>query len=162
MTHPNNSIEELHGVHQASAPILSTASQKPIDSSALRCDDCHLPPQALIDRNHPRFDLSRPVHGWPELARTITDNPGFEAFPAFRDLNIKSLLYYQCELTSLRSQLHALEWDDHLHGKFEDASKYSRRVDLLLSSESSQNAAAHQQIDLVNKIREVLDKYSES
>ncbi|PMD38749.1 HET-domain-containing protein [Hyaloscypha variabilis F] len=49
---------------------------------------------------------------------------------------------------------------DHIQGEFEDAPKFCRRVDCLLLSEGDEDERAHQQIDLVNKIREVLDKYN--
>jgi hypothetical protein len=110
----------------------------------------------------PRSDLSRPVHGWPELVNLIQNYCDSEAFPSFRDLNIKSLLYYQCELAALREELHALEWDDHLQGESQQASKFNTRVDSLLSSKDNEDERTHQQIDLINKIREILDKYSTS
>src|ERR1700731_4832312 len=41
----------------------------------------------------PEENLDMPCHGWPELVKVMVDNPGFEAFQAFRSLHIKSLLY---------------------------------------------------------------------
>jgi hypothetical protein len=61
------------------------------------------------DERDASHDLKQPCHGWPELVKVMVESPGFEAFQAFRDLNIKSLLYYQAELVKLRRQLHALE-----------------------------------------------------
>jgi hypothetical protein len=72
------------------------------------------------------------------------------------------LLYYQCELSALREELHALEWDDHLQSEFDDAPKFSSRVDSLLLSQRNTSEREHRQIDLVNKIRDTLDKYSTS
>jgi hypothetical protein len=100
------------------------------------------------------------VHGWPALAKVFEKNPSWEAFPAFRDLNIKSLLYYQCELTGLREELHVLEWNDHVEGHGEDTAKFNSRADSLLASRGNEDERAHRQIDLINKIRETLDKYS--
>jgi hypothetical protein len=42
-----------------------------------------------------KFEILR--HGWPCLAELMFKHPGFESFQAFRDLRIKSLLYYQAE-----------------------------------------------------------------
>src|SRR6266496_2111991 len=70
-------------------------------------------PHCIDFDTDPKDDLSRPLHGWPELAKTIEKYPDFEAFPTFRDLNIKSLLYYQCQLSQLREELHEIEWMDH-------------------------------------------------
>jgi hypothetical protein len=50
-----------------------------------------------------------PVPGWPSLARFISQTPDLEAFPSFSDLAIKSLLYYQAELASLRKELNKAE-----------------------------------------------------
>jgi hypothetical protein len=109
------------------------------------------------------------LHGWPELAKAIETYADFEAFPAFRDLNIKSLLYYQCELTALRKELHELEWDDHRNPQLEDAETFNSRADFLVYSQSQGDAddeheeheeAAQKQMDLINKIRIVLEKYS--
>jgi hypothetical protein len=124
------------------------------------------------DQKYPPLD--QPLHGWPELAKAIETYADFEAFPAFRDLNIKSLLYYQCELTALRKKLHEQEWEDH-RSHFEDAPKFNSRVDFLLLSEpppqpqhqgdgddedDEEEDETHEQMELINKIRIVLEKYS--
>ena len=64
------------------------------------------------------MSLEQPLHGWPELAQLMAQNADLQAFPAFTDLNVKILLYYQAELTDLREELHKLEWRDHLDGCF--------------------------------------------
>jgi hypothetical protein len=56
------------------------------------------------------------------LARVIARNPELEALPSFSDLAIKSLLYYQEELISLRKQLHEAEYQDYFQG--DGASSY--------------------------------------
>jgi hypothetical protein len=71
--------------------------------------------------NHPNVDSSeddvnKPVPGWPSLAKTVADTPGFAAFPSFTDLNVKSLLYYQAQLIRLRKELHKVEFQDYFHG----------------------------------------------
>jgi hypothetical protein len=44
--------------------------------------------------SHPEENLEYLVHGWPELARLMAQNTDLQAFLAFTDLNVKSLLYY--------------------------------------------------------------------
>lgn len=53
-----------------------------------------------------------PVAGWPRVSMFMAKKPHFASFARFSDLNVKSLLYYQAQLTSLRKQLHIQERDD--------------------------------------------------
>jgi len=53
--------------------------------------------------------------GWPKLAQELAQAPSVEAFPRFRELNVKSLLYYQVELSKLEQQLQQIELDDYNH-----------------------------------------------
>lgn len=111
----------------------------------------------------PKDDLSRPLHGWPELAKTIEKYPDFEAFPRFRDLNIKSLLYYQCQLSQLREELHEIEWMDHRENPYPCAHNYNSRADSLISSagyKDEKMSVAREQIEKVEEIRVVLEKYN--
>jgi hypothetical protein len=64
------------------------------------------------------MSLEHPLHGWLELLQLMAQNADLQAFPAFTDLNVKSLLCYQAELTDLREELHKLECRDHLDGRF--------------------------------------------
>lgn len=101
------------------------------------------------------------LHGWPELAQLITKHPDLEAFDPFRELHIKSLLYYQAELDGLRKSLHDAEWEDHRHGDFEQAKDIGKRVDRLLDCEyNTTNPEGRHQLELINKIRQVLKAYS--
>jgi hypothetical protein len=43
----------------------------------------------------------------------MADNTDLQAFTAFTDLNVKSLLYYQAQLTEIRKRLHMIGWEDH-------------------------------------------------
>src|SRR3954463_13580909 len=54
-----------------------------------------------------------PVEGWPKVAAFMAETPDFTSFGRFRDLNIKSLLYYQAELNRFRLKLHETEWRDN-------------------------------------------------
>ena len=127
--HTENSKEDSLGMSAPPAPAkTSRSTQSPISVKIPKCSGCHdcarRNGQGWGDEFNPRHNLNMPLHSWPELAKLIEDNRAFEAFPAFRDLNIKSLLCYQCELTELRERLHALEWDDHLAGEFQFAPKF--------------------------------------
>jgi hypothetical protein len=102
----------------------------------------------------------KPCHGWPELTDHIVKNPGFESFQSFRDLNIKSLLYFQAELCSLRRQLHELEWKDHRSGNFSHAEHLCANVEFLVDSEFGQTKRGGKQMRLVKRIRAVLKEYS--
>jgi len=124
------------------------------------CTECTQTPYDKIE--DPEDDPTLPpVHGWPELAKLISHHPGFEAFQAFRDLNVKSLLYYQAELADLRKDLHKVEWEDHRRG-VDRAEGLCRRVDWLLLSEFDKNKQAQEQMRLMRRIREVLKEYSTS
>lgn len=92
------------------------------------------------------------VEGWPQLAQLMADQPDFAAFPRFRDLNVKSLLYYQVELTSLRKKLHGLEYND----KADDRNyKYSLYADKLVKEKE-----VSEQFKTMREIRTVLKEYS--
>jgi len=105
-------------------------------------------------------DTNQPLEGYPKLATTIAKHPEFEAFQSFRDLNIKSLLYYQAELAELRQDLHELEWNDFRHEPYDRAKECCIRADVLLLGGKSGNPQAKKQLELVRRIREVLKEYS--
>jgi hypothetical protein len=101
------------------------------------------------------------VPGWPELTQLIAKHPDLEAFPPYRDLHIKSLLYYQAELDSLRSRLQDIEMFDYRQGQFKQAKNIAKNVDELLDTkDNEQEPGAHYQLDLVNDVRRVLKEYS--
>ncbi|KAE9371681.1 hypothetical protein N431DRAFT_297502, partial [Stipitochalara longipes BDJ] len=102
-------------------------------------------------------DLERPCHGWPALVRDMVKHPGIDSFSAFRDLNIKSLLYYQAELVQLRKELHALEWEDHRQGG-DSAGMVSNIQSLLLTK--MEDGEAQRQFNKMREIRLVLKEYN--
>jgi Family of unknown function (DUF6594) len=113
----------------------------------------------------PSKDVNKQVPGWPELAKLIAENPDLEAFPAFTDLQIKSLLYYQAELIYLRKELHAAEWNDHRNGNSSDgSSEFATDLELLYlvasAARDDENVTTPKQWELMVQIREVLEKYS--
>lgn len=104
-----------------------------------------------------REDVNTSVPGWPALARVIARNPELEAFPAFSDLAIKSLLYYQAELIYLRKQLHDAEWNDYFYGGDPEAN-FADDLDWLFYARES--GTEPRQWAIMEKIRGVLEKYS--
>ncbi|KAH8660975.1 hypothetical protein BGZ60DRAFT_115900 [Tricladium varicosporioides] len=97
-----------------------------------------------------------PVKGWPQVAQLMASTPDFAAFSRFRDLNIKSLLYYQAQLTTLRQKLHEQEYDDSLLVEGHET-KFAARADVLMDAEESKDC---QQFKLIKEIREVLKDYN--
>jgi hypothetical protein len=130
------------------------------------CKDCDLTKTRYDEQKDPEEDLEHPVHGWPEVAKLIAKYPDFEAFPTFKDLQLKSLLYYQGELDYLRKELHKLEWQDHRDGTFVGAEQLSERVDTLVVcgeiGREEKDSTAGQQMELVERIRTVLKNYNEA
>jgi hypothetical protein len=88
--------------------------------------------------------------GWPQLAEVMAKTPDFAALPRFRDLNIKSLLYYQVELTKLRNKLRVQEYVDS-----GDIGRFAERADYLVDNQESP------QFTIIKDIRRVLKEYSE-
>ena len=122
------------------------------------CDCCYFDGSTT----NPAEDLTRPLHGWPRIAKLISEQSDFEAFDPFKDLQIKSLLYYQAELDDLRKDLHQQEWIDFRTGRFENADQLGERVDSLLATERNDGVTyyAKDQMKLVGRIRVVLKEYS--
>ncbi|KAF1924860.1 uncharacterized protein M421DRAFT_95190 [Didymella exigua CBS 183.55] len=59
--------------------------------------------------NTPKDYKPQERDGWPKLAHKMADIPEFAAFPRFRDLNTRNLLYYQAQLQSLRTHIMQVE-----------------------------------------------------
>src|SRR5215469_14409631 len=93
--------------------------------------------------------------GWPQLAEVMAKTPDFAAFPRFRDLNVKSLLYYQVELTELRKKLRIQEYEDS--GKSGDTGLFAQRADILVDKDNQESL----QFTIIKDIRRVLKEYSE-
>lgn len=108
-------------------------------------------------------DVKRPVPGWPLLAKIMAGKPDLEAFPSFTDLNIKSLLYYQAELISLRRKLHEAEYEDYRKTNTnEPASSFHYDLDFLFTVRDNVDDPEDwpEQWKLMERIRVVLEKYS--
>jgi hypothetical protein len=102
-------------------------------------------------------DVNIPVPGWAAMATRIANRPAFEAFPAFTDLNVRSLLYYQAELIFLRKKLHEEEYKNHYLGEGAQL-RIARNLDFLIASGRGKQKS--EQWELIEQIRTVLDKYS--
>jgi len=110
----------------------------------------------------PVNNLDKPCHGWPAVANLMYKNPGFESFQSFRDLHVKSLLYYQGELDQFRIELHQLEWLDHTEGSFKFHEKLSRNMGFLFRSrrDGASDSEGSNQILMIERMRVVLKEYS--
>jgi hypothetical protein len=151
-----------HGSIAPSSPSIAESDETAVEpngqSSSRECSDC-LKCKLTIDYTDTNQTPREPCHGWPQLTELMVKNPGFESFQTFRDLNIKSLLYYQAELCSLRKQLHKLEWKDHRTGKLPHAEEFCANIEFLVQS-ADDKQKRKKQIDLVKQIRVVLKEYS--
>ncbi|RDW56922.1 hypothetical protein BP5796_12989 [Coleophoma crateriformis] len=105
-------------------------------------------------------DVNVTLAGWPLLSTLIAAKSDFQAFPSFADLNIKSLLYYQAELISLRKKLHQIEWKDRRVSKSEDSYSYADDLGLLLRARDLKPDLQPEQWRVMEKIRLVLEKYN--
>jgi len=138
------------------SPPLSTAptAVERTRSSSSDCPVC----TSLGVQSDPDY-LKKPCHGWPKLADVMVSHPGFQCFPAFRDLNVKSLLYYQAELDGFRKELRALEWDDH---KEVNSKLCCSNFEVMLRAKEDQDGPGGEQMKLVNDMRQVLREYSKT
>jgi len=154
-----------------SSPSISDSGNTLVESEAQRTpsvtSSCQINPTICnkpIDwenEKDPANDLEVPCHGWPELTKVICEHPSFEAFQSFKDLHIKSLLYYQAELAQIRKELHLQEWVDHRLNPFKDAYTLSSRADTLLLCDGKADIQKAQ-IDLVRRMRTLLKEYSDA
>jgi hypothetical protein len=92
----------------------------------------------------------------------MTAQPDFEAFPRFRDLNVKNLLYFQVELDDLRDQLMKREKEDWSKWRTSgnEARNFAKHADSLIDTQYGTNPKDRKQWELVLKIRERLNEYS--
>lgn len=90
--------------------------------------------------------VARKRHGWPQLAEKMAAVPEFAAFPRFRDLNVKNLLFYQVQLKALRLKIMKMEEEETVNVE---------RYDHLVEDVDSQY---HK---LLLQLRDLLQGYSE-
>ncbi|KAJ2899232.1 hypothetical protein MKZ38_003332 [Zalerion maritima] len=106
-----------------------------------------------------------PVDGWPYLAYLMASKPDLESFSRFKELNIKSLLYYQVQLEVLKGNLSDIEgadWDrcrrapPGSQGRLD----YAKNAQRLVRSKNSSVAEERKQWEKVVEIRECLKEYN--
>ncbi|KAH6615385.1 heterokaryon incompatibility protein-domain-containing protein [Boeremia exigua] len=102
-------------------------------------------PLEMFTANESHHWKDRP--GWPRLAEVMSKVPEFAAFPRFRELNMKNLLYYQVELELLHHQIEMQELDESLN---------IERYDTIVKKG---NSAYH---DSLIKLRGLLREYNEA
>jgi hypothetical protein len=165
-------------IHQASTPRSPNTSKFPIiagsneereteatnydgSDNEIECKVCFK--NGRSGKGYPTAEeLEKALHGWPAVAKLISKHPGLEAFPSFRELNVKSLLYYQAELDQLQEELHECEWEDHTRRNFGKAGLLNAYLDSLRLCKDSEEKGAQKQFRLIEEIRVVLEKYSKS
>jgi mannose-6-phosphate isomerase class I len=102
------------------------------------------------------------VSGWPKLARLMIATPEFESFCRFRELNVKTLLYYQVELAQLEQKLKKVEKRDSGR-RDSDEGKYAKfAVNMIPRNDNPNDSATPKQWRLIKKIRKVLKEYSKA
>jgi hypothetical protein len=84
----------------------------------------------------------------------MAKHPDFEAFPRYKELYVKNLLYYQVELASIKERLEIFEKSDR-DLKTGGEANFHRRPETMLTSDSDQR-------DEVLKLRATLDGYSKA
>jgi hypothetical protein len=115
-----------------------------------------------VEDGDPPSVPSQPPSGWPQVAQVMALTPGFEAFQAFKDLNLKSLLYYQAELVTLRKDLNTVEWQDLRKEDSDYSNKFAEDLGYLFSARKRKDGGVgvQQQWGLVMRLRETLKEYS--
>jgi hypothetical protein len=106
----------------------------------------------------PHDPLHQLVVGYPKLAAKMELQPELAIYRRFGALNGQNLLYYQAELMDLEQQLRKQQAEDgkNLHGKKSEYGKDWYRL-----QDSSEDGDT-EQLDLVLKIRKLLNEYSGS
>jgi len=100
---------------------------------------------------------SRLSCGWPGLAQEMTKRPQFEAFPRFRELNIKNLLYYQIEITKWQNELKIMEVEDY--NGLRPGRDYATSADKMLFPRDNTRPEPRQR-RVIYEIRRLLKEYS--
>lgn len=102
-------------------------------------------------------DISRPVRGYPSVARVMGEYPELTIFRRFRELNAKNLLYLQAELVQLELRLHQVEIRD---SRDPDLTKAGAARDWFWLSNAEPSGDNRMQWQMALKMRELLKQYS--
>jgi hypothetical protein len=95
--------------------------------------------------------------GWPRLAQELAQTPCCEAFPRFRELNVKNLLYYQVEIAKLETELNKIELEDYSQRSAQRDEHAKSAEQMLFPAE---DLKAKEQRRVVYEIRRLLKEYS--
>jgi len=99
--------------------------------------------------------------GWPRLARELAQNACCEAYPRFRELNVKTLLYYQVEIAKLEAELNKIELEDFAQRGGTRRDEYQKNAErMLFPRAAADDPKAQEQRRLVYEIRRLLKEYS--
>lgn len=146
-----------------SSELSSTIAYTSSDPSTPTTPDLDTKPEPSIAHSYNAEDFKAsspfPVDGWPKVAAYMAKTPDFASFGRFRELNIKSLIYYQAELWRLRDDLHNAEWRDRVTGTG-GPEKYAKRACSLIKSPKSSPGKLKGQWEIIQEIRKVLKEYS--
>jgi len=100
-------------------------------------------------------DDGRVPHGWPKLAKVMTEHPTLLSFPRFHEANIKNLLYYQVQIDKLQEDLKEQEREDYDRtSKMDPLDQPACFADIMVQDPSSP------QWRIVLELRECLHQYS--
>ncbi|KAJ8107113.1 hypothetical protein OPT61_g9089 [Boeremia exigua] len=89
-------------------------------------------------------------HGWPRLADIMAEVPSFAAFPRFRDLNMRNLLFFKVQLDILREDILKMEEEQTL-----DIQRYDTIV-------SGDTPAGQKYQQMLLEMRELLKCYNDA
>lgn len=157
----NEDSGSLHGSDSSSTAIDPNSSKNTPTDSKFPPDATRKDVPRIRNGKNVQKVVQRPVPGWPSVAKVMAETPDFASFSRFRDLNIKSLLYYQTQLTRLRKQLHEQELNDN-RSEVGKAKLYAENAGRLIESGETEGEKTHEQWDLIKEIRLVLKEYSKS
>ncbi len=136
-----------------------------INPSVQRANDAaevHSQASTMVNPSSLR-SINDPVPGWPKLAKAISETPDLELLPSFADLNIKSLLYYQAELVTIRQALHEEECKDVVNPSSRFSPYYSKDLRVFINARNQSikdKTPLPHQWELIEQLRTTLERYS--
>lgn len=101
------------------------------------------------------------IHGYPSFADFISSDPDRRTvmYRRFDFLSARNLLYFQSELSELEAQLFAFDREDFQKAKGSDFDESRGDWNMLQEKARDATSMEKQRLDLVMRIREILEKY---
>ena len=90
-------------------------------------------------------------YGWPRLAEIMADVPAFAAFPRYRDLNLRNLLYYKAQIDSLKMRILKQEEEQTLE---------LERFDIIADEQLVEPDSVKKYRQMLTDLRKLLSGYS--